>query len=373
MKKSIVNIKDLTEGVLFFDRKEPAFGKIIIIITTIIISFLVVWSYKAKKVYVVKAKGTVVDENQNYIMSTCTGEVIKNNMTEGKIVEKGDELLVIRASEYDLQQEQLELNKKIYEEKIEKYRLLISSIKDDTNYFKIDNEDDNYYYSTYEAYKMQIKQLDFDAGTYALYGYTKEQIENEIKKNEAKIAEVYHNAIWNADNSINECKSQIASIDAQLSAILDGEKQFVIKAAADGIVHIYNDVKQGMMVQTTQALGIISPANNNIYVEAIVSTADMVKIHKDDSVTVEIEGLSQNVYGNIMGKVVEIDSNCTVSSGDNSSIYFKIKIKLNENYLVSRHGDKVNVTNGMTAVSNILYDKETYMDYVLKKVGFKRK
>ena len=32
--------------------------------------------------------------------------------------------------------------------------------------------------------------------------------------------------------------------------------------------------------------------------------------------------------------------------------------------------DKVNVTNGMTAVARISYDKVTYFDYILEKLGF---
>ena len=44
---------------------------------------------------------------------------------------------------------------------------------------------------------------------------------------------------------------------------------------------------------------------------------------------------------------------------------------MDNNYLVSRSGDKVNVINGMTAVARISYDKVTYFNYVLDKLGFK--
>lgn len=41
--------------------------------------------------------------------------------------------------------------------------------------------------------------------------------------------------------------------------------------------------------------------------------------------------------------------------------------------MVSQSGDKVNITNGMTAVARIQYDKVTYFNYILEKLGFKAK
>ena len=46
-------------------------------------------------------------------------------------------------------------------------------------------------------------------------------------------------------------------------------------------------------------------------------------------------------------------------------------IVLDQDYVLSREGDKVNVTNGMTAVARIQYDKVTYFNYVLEKLGIK--
>jgi multidrug resistance efflux pump len=56
-------------------------------------------------------------------------------MEEGALVEAGDVLFTIKSTDYDLQQTQLEDNRKSYEEQISQYSLLIKSIKDDTNYF----------------------------------------------------------------------------------------------------------------------------------------------------------------------------------------------------------------------------------------------
>ena len=53
-----------------------------------------------------------------------------------------------------------------------------------------------------------------------------------------------------------------------------------------------------------------------------------------------------------------------------SSNVFKIKIKPNNNYVISRSGDKVNLSNGMSVEARITYDKVTYFQYLLEKLGF---
>ena len=52
---------------------------------------------------------------------------------------------------------------------------------------------------------------------------------------------------------------------------------------------------------------------------------------------------------------------------------FKIRILPEMDYLVSKTGDKVNLSNGMTVEARIIYDKMTYFDYVLEKLGVKYK
>ena len=110
-------------------------------------------------------------------------------------------------------------------------------------------------------------------------------------------------------------------------------------------------------------------------IESYVSTADMARMQEGDRVQIVIDGLSQSVYGTISGVVKQIDSNVTVqeSSEGGTSQVFRVLIGMDSDYMVSQTGDKVDIVNGMTAVSRIQYDKITYFNYVLEKLGFKAK
>ena len=371
MKKQMKTMEQLKDSRLMFEKKLPAFGYMILLIVTVALAGVVIWSMKARKPYMIISQGTVTGETSNYVMPAYTGEIEQCYMEEGKIVQAGDVLFTIKSTDYNLQEEQLLANKQTYEKQIAQSELLVKSIKDNTNYFDPSHQEDELYYSAYEAYKAQVAQNTFDGSMYQAYGYSDEQIEKELVKNQGKISEIYYNAIQSAENTIKEANLQIASIDAQLSAIDSGQAEYSVKATNTGVLHMLADYKSGMVVQTGSAVATITPENSDVMVEAYVSTADMARMEEGNKVQMAVDGLIQTIYGNITGTVVSIDSNITSIEGENgqSNSVFKIKIKPDADYLINKTGKKVDLSNGMTVESRITYDEVTYFNYVLEKIG----
>ena len=371
MKKQMKTMEQLKDSRLLFEKKLPAFGYMILLIIAVVLVGVVLWSMKARKPYMVISQGTVTGETSNYVMPAYTGEIEQCYMEEGKIVQAGDVLFTIKSTDYNLQEEQLLANKQTYEKQIAQSELLVKSIKDNNNYFDSSKPEDELYYSAYEAYKAQVAQNTFDGSMYQAYGYSDEQIEKELVKNQGKISEIYYNAIQSAENTMKEAKLQIASIDAQLSAIGSGQAEYSVKATNTGVLHILADYKSGMVVQTGSAVATITSENSDVMIEAYVSTADMARMEEGNKVQMAVDGLIQTIYGNITGTVVSIDSNLTSLEGENgqSNSVFKIKIKPDAEYLVNKSGKKINLANGMTVESRITYDEVTYFNYVLEKIG----
>ena len=373
MSKRVKSLDEIRESRLLFDKNPPAFGYILITVVAIFMTIVVVWSTKASKVYTIQAQGNVTNVESNYVMCSYTGEILDCSMKEGELVKAGDVLFTVKSTDYDLQQTQLEENRQSYVNQVSQYQLLIKSIKDDTNYFDEAKAEDGLYWSLYETYKSQIDQNKVDVSTYQAYGYTDDQIQAQLETNQGKIDEVYYSAIQSAEAKIEEANLQIASIDAQLAAVTSGQDAYEVKATTSGALHMLGNYKSGMVVQTTTTVATITPENSQRFLEAYVSTSDMARTHEGDSVQVVVDGLSQNVYGTISGTVSRIDSNVTTqeSSDGSASQAFKVMIVLDQDYLLSREGDKVDITNGMTAVARIQYDKVTYFNYVLEKLGIK--
>ncbi|MBO6154535.1 MAG: HlyD family efflux transporter periplasmic adaptor subunit [Lachnospiraceae bacterium] len=373
MSRDIKSINELRDSRLLFEKEPPAFGYFFILLVSVVIAFVIIWSIKTPKKYIIQAHGTITNDSGSYVMCSNTGEITDCNMTEGQLVKEGDVLFTIKSTEYDLQKVQLEENKKSYEESIRQYQKLIKSIKDDYNYFDESDSEEGLYWSMYEAYKSQIGQSQLDVSTYQAYGYSEEQIQTQLDINQNKISDIYYSSIQNAEVKIEELKAQISAIDAQLLAVANGQNASRVTATTSGTLHLLGEFKNGVVVQTTTAVATITPENTSKIVEAYVSTADMARMHVDDSAQIVVDGLAQNVYGTIAGKILSIDSDVTVQEGSDGSKnqVFKIKISLPQDYLLSKKGDKVDIVNGMTAKANIQYDKVTYFNYVLEKLGVK--
>lgn len=303
MKKQIKTLEELRDSRLLFDKNPPAFGYILITILWAFLLFALAFSIKTPKIYTIQAQGTVACTESNYVMSIYTGQIDSCHLMEGAVVRQGDILFTVKSTDYDLQHKQLEAMREVYTEQIEKYDLLVKSIKDDKNYFDISSVEDELYYNTFERYKAQIVQNTVDVSEYRIYGYTDDQIEAELIKNRSKIKEIYYSAIQAAESSKNEAVMQISSINAQLSAVEYGQGTYSVIATASGVLHLLENYKSGMVVQTADIIATITPENSQKVMETYVSTADKARINIGDNVQIEIDGLSQNVYGNVSGSV----------------------------------------------------------------------
>ena len=82
--------------------------------------------------------------------------------------------------------------------------------------------------------------------------------------------------------------------------------------------------------------------------------------------TVAITGLSEYSYGTLTGTVTAIDSDVTASS---NASYYKMTIKPDATYVVSRSGDKVDLSNGMSVTARVEYDQVTYFEYAMEALG----
>lgn len=250
MKKIVKSLDTLKDSRILSDKRLPDFGYILILIVAVFMCLVLVWSIHTPKIYTIQAPGVVTNKDANYVMCIYTGEIDSCHMQEGALVEQGDVLFVVKSTDYDLQEEQLLENKQAYEKLISKNELLVQSIKDDVNYFDEINADDSLYHSIFESYKAKVVQKVIDTSAYQSYGYTDEQIEAEIIRNQGKIDEIYYSAIQSAESAIEQAKQQIASIDAQLGAVSGGQSTYEVKVTATGILHLLGDYKEGMVVQT---------------------------------------------------------------------------------------------------------------------------
>ncbi|MBP0962323.1 MAG: HlyD family efflux transporter periplasmic adaptor subunit [Oscillospiraceae bacterium] len=367
-RKTVRNFSELKDSRLLYEKDLPPFGYLLVSLTALLLIAVVIWSLKTPKTYVVKSSGTIESTNKNYIMSAYTGEISQMNISEGSYVEKGDVLFTVKSTDLDLQEEQISGQIGVYNENISQLKKLEQSIMDGKNYFDITNENDRQYYNQYEAYMSQVSQNDIDASTYKSYGYSDAQIETELKKNSAKISELYYSTLKGIDESIRQYENEIDKLKIQNDAVSNGQSEYAVEAGTSGIVHMMGDYKEGMVVQAASAVGSIASENDKYIVTAYLGVNDRPRVDIGDDVNIEVAGLAQNTYGNLKGKLVSVDNDVTTSQNGEQT-FFKSKIEIEKPYLISSKGNKVNISNGMAAETRIIYDEMSYFDYFLESLG----
>ena len=136
-------------------------------------------------------------------------------------------------------------------------------------------------------------------------------------------------------------------------------------------MQVYSSQVQ-LRLHSETAVSLRTPEIDEVIIEAYVTPADRARMNNNDNVEIVVSGLTQSVYGKINGEVIQIDSNVTAQENEQgeSGSAFKVKIRPDCRYLISKSGDKVDLSNGMAVEASIQYDKVTYFNYVMEKIGF---
>lgn len=369
MGKQILDISEIKDSKLLYDKDMPPFGYALIVVVLALMVTVAFWGTVNTKPYIVKGTGVVESSNKNYVMTPFTGSISQVEVSEGDYVESGDVLFVVKSTDIDIQNKQIENQKKIYEKQVNQNAKLVKSIKDNKNYFSPSKAADSLYYSQYEEYKAQVRQQVVDVKALKEYGYSEEQIKEEQKKNDDKKAEIYHNAINRAEEAKKQAQTQLDLLNAQADAVSKGEEDYKVKATATGVVHMLGEYKDGAVVQTATPVASISTENDEYYVKAQISAADRSRIKEGNKAEIEVSGLQQNIYGTIKRKVVQIDSDVSVT--EKGTGYFNIKVLPEKKYLISKEGNKVNLSSGLNTEVRIVYKEITYAAYILDALGVK--
>ncbi len=366
MTTTIQNLSDLQDRRIMMEKKLPPYGYALVILTGLFMIFLVVWSTHTNRIYVSQNTGTVQASNKTYIMSSYSGSITELYISEGSYVNEGDLIAHIKSTDLDMQQDNLESQLQIYKTQLDQYNKLLKCIQDDTNYFSETSAEDQPYYYQYETYKSQVAQKTFDASAYQAAGYSDTQIKTLMEQSQSEIEALYYSTMQSISQSITSAQSNVDNIQAQIDSLNAGASDYYIYAPTSGVIHMDSPYKEGMVLSAGSALATVASENDNLEIVAMVSVSDRPLLHVGDPCKIAITGLSEYSYGTLTGTVTSIDSDVTASS---SGSYYKMTIKPDSTYVVSRSGDKVDLANGMSVTARVEYDQVTYFEYAMEALG----
>ncbi len=366
MTASVKNLYELQDSRIMMEKRLPPYGYALILIVAALMAGLVAWSTVTPRIYISQLSGTVQSANKTYIMSSYSGSITELNVSEGSYVEQGDLIAHIKSTDIDLQQSQLETQLAVYRTQLEQYNKLVRSIQDNTNYFSESDPADQSYYYQYEAYQSQLEQQRFDSSAYQAAGYSEAQIQALMEQSQSQLEQIYYSALQSASQSASSVQATIEGLQSQLDALSTGANDYYIYAPTSGVIHMDSPYSVGMVLSAGSVLATVSSENGDYEVVAYASLSDRPLLDVGDPCTIAVTGLAQTAYGTLTGTVTAIDSDVTASS---SGSYYKVTVKPDSTYLVSKSGDMVELASGMSVTARVQYDEVTYFQYAMEALG----
>ena len=225
---------------------------------------------------------------------------------------------------------------------------------------KIDSEYENTK-SKYEGLKTEIDSL-------------REEISQLNRQNLSgkQSEQIYLQFVNEIGSEIKNIEKTNLDIKMNISVLKNRDTNYEIKASKDGQIHYVNPLKEGVNVQVNQTLIELSTLDkNNFYVDTYINIYDISKVKVNQEVDIAILGVNTYKYGTLKGKLVAIeDGVVNIQGQEGSNSFYKAKVEIENKYL-EKNNEKIDLLLSMPVEARIIYDKETYLEYVLEKLNFK--
>lgn len=335
-------LEELRSSRIQYDKKPPRLLFLTIFITLIGIIGIIVLSCFTYKTEVIRSSGILSSDNKTYVMSKTQGEIKEVYKKSGDYVSKGELLFEIDDNQVDSQIIMVESKANLIKEYVDKYENMISFL----NSIDLSEEIINPYNDNNE--------LD------SIIAEIKNKNTNDEKK---ELIDSYVNQL---KQTLFQYNYEYLGYKGQIDGYNKIKKDYKVYASSDGYLTYATDLKKGMVIGNDN-LGTISDSltKENSIVEVYVDASNKAYLKENMDVEMVVGGLSQTKYGALKGKVISVSNDSIVNE---NNVLYKIQIKPS-NIILKQKNKEVELKNGMVVESRIKYEKTTWMNWCLKRIG----
>ncbi|HEM6031925.1 TPA: HlyD family efflux transporter periplasmic adaptor subunit [Streptococcus suis] len=164
----------------------------------------------------------------------------------------------------------------------------------------------------------------------------------------------------------------ITELEANLGISTGQDRGLTVSASSDGTLHYVTPLKQGMSVQQNQTVAEIAGSDREAYIEAFVLATDISRVTVGAEVDIAITGVNSQKFGTLKGAVTQIDSGTITQETQNGNVsFYKVVVALDE-LTLKKDEEIVVLQKDMPVEARIVYDNETYLDWILELLSFKQ-
>lgn len=370
------------------ERPAHKAGTVIIVGVFTLLIAAVVWACLSEIDVVVTSSGSVQPiGNINVVQSYAGGFVQAINVKEGDYVHAGDLLIELNTETLDVDEGQLETQKKI----LEAQQKIYNKIKSDEDVSKVKASDYEAELQPYIqaildsdiSYKNTLSNLEKEKsnaelnqqiGELQLEEYQEsgtsrkeesQELSNQqyalaVEQAELKIKDTKTQYSAQINSKLSEISSQLDEINTNLEKYRLSKEYQNITAPVNGYVNSVAVNTIGETVTSAEQLVTIVPDNTPVEMVCYVKNMDIADIEVGMEAEIKLEAYPYNKYGTVKGTVKYI-SPSSFNSEQLGSVYL-VKLDMDDS------NENIDVISGLSGAVEIKTDKRTVMEYFLDPI-----
>ena len=167
-----------------------------------------------------------------------------------------------------------------------------------------------------------------------------------------------------AQGELRQSQVELSRLEESVVAMQDRVRRTTVRSPMDGVVKTLKITTLGGVIQPGSDIMEIVPIEDRLLVETRISPADVGFLRPGQQAMVKVSAYDFSVYGGLEGKVEHISAD-TIADTRANEVYYLVLVRTERNSISA--GDKtLTVIPGMTAEVDILTDRKTILQYILK-------
>jgi adhesin transport system membrane fusion protein len=192
------------------------------------------------------------------------------------------------------------------------------------------------------------------------------RIQSSIEEAKGKLAQGRLDFSNQAKRELNEVLAEISRISQTQTALQDRVSRTTLRSPVKGVVkRLHANSIGGVISPGGQVLEIV-PLGESLLVEVKIKPADIASISIGQLTRLKFSAYDFAIHGSLSGKVIFVSAD-TVTEDDGASFYI-VRVEPDKSYL-GRSERQMFIKVGMTSDADIIIDKKTILEYLLKPIN----
>ena len=138
------------------------------------------------------------------------------------------------------------------------------------------------------------------------------------------------------------------------------------------MLHYLQPDSTGMSLQQNQVVGEIAADEEGFYVDAYIQSQDRSRVTVGQSVNVAVLGINNYRFGTISGTIEFIEPGTIQNETAEGVIsLYRATVSLSEESLSSKSGEIIDLVRSMPVEARVVYQEESYLDWLLDLLNLK--